>query len=170
MQRHSIGEADIKTSLLKGDLKHLILVGDIVVECSNVELISFSDEHQMFLAAAGITTGTSVMDLNYAFRINEGMIGEQDGRNRIFTTRKAFLYGQHGQNYFRPQIFHNGGLKIGGVFDDPETISGTRAANIDYVVERSSIFMMPGTYDTIRFISFSPNSHSKLSATYFAAP
>lgn len=52
-----VAEADIRASLLKGELRHKILAGDIVVECSDIDLLQFNDDQKAFLQSAGITIG-----------------------------------------------------------------------------------------------------------------
>jgi len=55
-----VAESDIRASLLKGELQHKILAKDIVVECSDIDLLQFNDEQKLFLQNAGIIKGLEV--------------------------------------------------------------------------------------------------------------
>src|SRR5690349_13679833 len=60
LQIPGVGEADIRASLLKGELRHKILAGDIVVECSDIDLLQFNLGQKAFLQAAGVVHGLDV--------------------------------------------------------------------------------------------------------------
>jgi len=170
MKQIGMTENIIKVSLLKGELKYKLMHGDIVIECSDVNLVVYNTEVQIYLTAAGINTGVipDMAALPFALRYNVPLIGDMNGQNQIFMTPDYFVYGNLGLHYFRPQVFHNGALKLGGIIHDPAIINGMKAGNIDYIVEKSSIAIPGNLYDVIRFISFVPNSHSRLVATYAA--
>ena len=55
-----VSESDIRASLLKGTLRHKILAQDIVIECSDIDLLQFNDAHKEFLQNAGIVNGLEV--------------------------------------------------------------------------------------------------------------
>lgn len=55
-----VSEADIRASLLKGTLRHKILAQDIVIECSDIDLLQFNQAHKEFLQSAGVVTGLEV--------------------------------------------------------------------------------------------------------------
>lgn len=59
LQIPGVAEADIRASLLKGELRHKILAGDIVVECSDIDLLQFNLSQKAFLQNAGISIGLS---------------------------------------------------------------------------------------------------------------
>lgn len=152
IQMGGIGEVDIKTSLLKGELMFKIRAGEIVIQCSDLDLITFNSSHRAFLVAAGVTKGLdaggSGGGVNYLLKYNVPMIRLDQ---RLFKLPEQFYSGLIDDNYFRPMIFHNGVLKY---------------ENIDFVLEKSSIFLPANLYDRIKFISFTPNVHSSLFATY----
>jgi hypothetical protein len=55
-----VAEDDIRSSLLKGEIKHKILTKDIVVLCSDIDLLQFNDTQKAFLMGAGIVNGLAV--------------------------------------------------------------------------------------------------------------
>lgn len=60
LQIPGVAEADIRASLLKGELRHKILAKDIIVECSDIDLLQFNMDHKQFLMDAGIVNGLEV--------------------------------------------------------------------------------------------------------------
>ena len=60
LQIPGVQEADIRASLLKGELRHKFLCGDIELVCSNIDLLQFSDKQRAFLQNFGFTEGVSV--------------------------------------------------------------------------------------------------------------
>lgn len=52
-----ISEADIRESLIKGDLANKIRVGDIVITSSSIDLLQFDDQQKAFIIAAGGSIG-----------------------------------------------------------------------------------------------------------------
>lgn len=154
LQIPGVAEQDIRASLLKGELRHKILAGDIVVECSDIDLLQFNDDQKQFLMDAGIIKGLEVTavvtTLPYSWREEISLIGLRDGSNRTFYTPDKFLNGIFTTgDKFHINIKHNG---------------KDLYESIDYTIGESS---GPGTgYDTINLISLTPNSHSLLFATY----
>src|SRR5665213_3370860 len=55
-----VAEQDIRASLLKGELCWKILARDIVIICSDIDLLQFNDAQRSFLQAAGIINGLEV--------------------------------------------------------------------------------------------------------------
>ena len=150
-----VSEADIRHSLLKGELYMKILCDEIRVVDSNIDLLQFDECQKEFLQAAGITNGLEVhtdgYGVNYLFRQNVPLIGVKNGANKIFIVPPPdkFLNGTFDGNEFRIIIDHNGRRLI---------------QNIDYVISESG---GPGTgFDTVEFIGFVPNKCSKLIADY----
>ena len=152
----NVSEADIRHSLLKGQL-HIKAIGlEIRVVNSNIDLLQFDDCHKSFLQSIGVvngleTTATPTSDLPYGFRNNIALVGPKNDANRIFKVPMPdkFIQGVYGDNQFNIQIQHNG---QGLVY------------LCDYLVSESGGV---GTgYDTIEFISFTPNVKSNLIANY----
>ncbi len=56
-----ISEADIRHSLLKGELLIKIRYGELIVVDSNIDLLQFDAPHKAFLQSAGITEGLEVI-------------------------------------------------------------------------------------------------------------
>lgn len=57
LQIPGIQEADIRASLLKGELRHKFLCGDIGLISSNIDLLQFSDKQRSFLQSFGFSEG-----------------------------------------------------------------------------------------------------------------
>jgi hypothetical protein len=60
LQIPGVQESDIRASLLKGELRHKFLCGDIELVCSNIDLLQFSDKQRDFLQSFGFTEGVTV--------------------------------------------------------------------------------------------------------------
>ncbi len=60
LQIPGIQEADIRASLLKGEIRHKFLCGDIELVSSNIDLLQFSGKQRKFLQQFGFTEGVSV--------------------------------------------------------------------------------------------------------------
>ncbi len=150
LQIPGVAEQDIRASLLKGELNHKIRARDIVVICSDIDLIQFNSSQKAFLQSAGIVNGLDAGNaMPFLFKQNMALSGTLDGINRVFTTPDKFIQGTLDGNFFSIMVFHNGQELI---------------PNIDFTVSESGGV---GTgYDTITFISFVPNSNSTLVATY----
>lgn len=151
-----VSEADIRHSLLKGELLIKGLCGEIeVVECS-IDLLQFDDEQRNFLSSIGVgdhcmtvTISIGPNDLPFIFKQQVELIGTKNNKNRIFTTPDKFINGSLGSNEFRISIKHDGKRLI---------------EDIDYTVSES---MGAGTgFDTITFISFAPKKKATLIADY----
>lgn len=148
-----IGEADIRASLLKGELLHKIEAKEIEVVESDIDLLQFNDTQKLFLQNAGIIKGLEVTggsgSFGFLFKQNVPLIGVTDGINRTFYTPNKFLNGVVSGNTFKIQVFHNGRLLI---------------ENLDYIISESAGI---GTgNDMIVITSFIPNSNSKLISSY----
>lgn len=150
-----VSEADIRHSLLKGELKVSIQSEEIIVIQSNIDLLQFDDCQKNFLISAGIIDGLEVSggssQLPVIFKQSMQLIGALDGVNRIFTVQPPdkFINGMLFNNEFKIIITHNGKKLEEG---------------IDYMVSESG---GSGTgYDTVIFISFSPSNRSRLLADY----
>lgn len=60
LQIRGISESSIRASLLKGELRHKIRSNDIVVLCSDIDLLQFNAAQLAFLQGAGIVNGLTV--------------------------------------------------------------------------------------------------------------
>lgn len=60
LQIPGVQESDIRASLLKGELRHKFLCGDIALVSSNIDLLQFSDKQRAFLFNFGFTEGVQV--------------------------------------------------------------------------------------------------------------
>lgn len=140
-----VAESDIRSSLLKGELNHKIRVQEIIVLCSDIDLLQFNDQNKAFLQGAGIVKGLEVSGgtgtVPYLFKQKRPLMGTLDGVNRIFTVPfpDKFLDGSFFSNEFHIEITHNGHIM---------------KKNYDYTISESG---GPGTgYDSIYFKSFTP--------------
>ena len=154
LQIPEVSEESIRASLLKGELRNKILAQDIVVVCSDIDLLQFNDDQKAFLQNAGIIKGlevtSTITTLPYLWRQEINLIGLKDGTNRTFYTPDKFLNGLFTTgDIFHIAVKHNG---------------KDLYESIDYSIAESG---GPGTgYDTIILKSFAPNTHSVLYATY----
>lgn len=166
LQIPGITEEDIRVSLLKGEIRHKFLCGDIELVSSNIDLLQFSDKQRDFLTKFGFTEGVQIgwdeldgyvqelitiggSGVSYLWREKIPLIGMRNGSNRTFYTPDKFINGSYFNNIFHITIEHNGKELY---------------ENIDYSIAESG---GPGTgYDTINIFSLTPNSHSLLYATY----
>lgn len=87
LQIPGVGEADLRASLLKGELLHKILAKDIVVECSDIDLLQFNSTQKKFLQAAGIINGLQVGSSNLDVLRKEDieLVGLVNDSNTVFT-------------------------------------------------------------------------------------
>lgn len=160
-----VSEGDIKSALMKGQIRHKFRVGDIELVYSNIDLLQFNDCGIQYLEGFGFTTGVlvgydqldgyvksllqQVGGISYLWKEDIRLIGLLNGTNRTFFTPDKFINGAYNGNVFAPTVMHNGKR----LFE-----------NIDFTIGESA---GPGTgFDTINLISFTPNTHSLLNATY----
>lgn len=166
LQIPGVAEDDIRAALLKGEIKHKFLAGDIELVYSDIDLLQFSECNLEFLQGLGFTTGLQIgydqldgyvqsligqggVGVNYLWRENIKLIGLLNGSNRTFFTPDKFINGSFYGNIFNITITHNGKELY---------------ENIDFTIGESG---GAGTgYDTINLISFTPNRHSLLFSTY----
>jgi hypothetical protein len=82
-----IAEQEIRASLLKGELRHKILAGDIVIEQSDIDLLQFNLGQRDFLQSAGVDFGLQIGTLQQSVVRKEDIIlnGIVDDANLIFT-------------------------------------------------------------------------------------
>jgi hypothetical protein len=100
-----VSESDIRASLLKGELQHKIRAADIVIECSDIDLLQFNDAHKLFLENAGVVNGLSVSGGTGGFDVQDSaLIGVQDTINTTFTTATKFKH----TSQFKEVLFVNG--------------------------------------------------------------
>lgn len=142
-----VSEADIRHSLLKGELNRKILAKEIYIVESNIDLLQFDPCHKQFLIDAGITVGLDA-GIQFSFKQGIELIGVLNDDNRTFTTPEIFINGSFGNNEFRILVKHNGR-------DLVETI--------DYFVSESG--GSGSGFDTI-ILTFSPSPESILVADY----
>lgn len=157
-----ISEADIRHSLLKGELMIKIKQQEIKVVESDIDLLQFNNEQKQFLKNAGVikgleignsqlsddvSIGTGSLPIN--FHENISLIGLKNGINRYFMTPDKFFVGELEGSDFSIRIRHNGkGL-------DPD---------LDFDIQESG--GLGSGYDTIFFKSFAPTNFSNLLADY----
>lgn len=166
LQIPGVQEGDIRSSLLKGEIRHKFLCGDIELVSSNIDLLQFSDKQREWLYSYGFTEGVAIgydeldgyvqnlitiggSGVSYLWREKIPLIGLRNGANRTFFTPDKFINGLYFGNIFHLTVEHNGKELY---------------ENIDYTIGESG---GPGTgYDMINIISLTPVSHSLLFATY----
>ena len=92
-----VSEANIRASLLKGEVNHKLRAKDITIIQSDIDLLQFNMDQKTFLMAAGITQGIDITDSNLQVLREENivLIGIIDGVNLIFTTPDIFIQDGH---------------------------------------------------------------------------
>lgn len=87
LQIPGVAEQDIRASLLKGELQHKIRAKDITVECSDIDLLQFNQNHKQFLQSAGIVNGLQVgsSQQNVLRKDDIQLIGTVNNINTVFT-------------------------------------------------------------------------------------
>jgi hypothetical protein len=109
LQIPGVSEQDIRASLLKGELRHKILARDIVVECSDIDLLQFNLDQKAFLQDAGIVNGLQVTSENLSVLKKEDiqLLGAVDDSNTVFT----IPFGKFIQNVLYKIIVYKNGVK-----------------------------------------------------------
>lgn len=148
-----VSEADIRHSLLKGELLTKLRSGEAIVTQSNIDLLQFDDCHKAFLRSVGIRNGLEIDSvpaiLPFDFKQGIELIGIKDDNNRIFTTPETFINGIFGNNTFKILIRHNGRVLVD---------------SIDYIVAEGG---GTGTgFNTVIFTNTIPSADSELIADY----
>lgn len=152
-----VSEADIRHSLLKGELFTKIICKEAIVVESNIDLLQFDPCHKQFLMDAGITIGLEVDSsggiaaVPYLWRNEVKLLGATNSSNTTFMIPggEKFLDGTFEDNEFHISVEHNGRRLI---------------QDCDFIIQESGGV---GTgYDTIKIISFVPNYKSQLIADY----
>lgn len=148
-----VSEGDIKSSLMKGQLRHKFLVGDIELVYSDIDLLQFNDCGINYLEGLGFTTGVQIPPtpaiLPYLWVEEVLLIGQKNNSNRTFNTPDKFLNGLYEGNEFHIHVKHDGRDLYEGY---------------DYTLSESG---GPGTgFDTVYITAFAPKPRSVLVATY----
>lgn len=108
-----VAEADIRASLLKGELQHKIRAHEIYVSMSDIDLLQFNTAQKAFLESAGIVYGTSVSGSQIGVVKHEDveLIGDVDGINTVFTIPEGkFLYTSE----YKIIVYRNGVREVLG--------------------------------------------------------
>ncbi len=82
-----VAEAEIRASLLKGELLHKLLAGEISIVYSDIDLLQFNNEQKAFLRQYGLTYGDSIDTSNFRYQKKEDiqLVGDVDDNNDTFT-------------------------------------------------------------------------------------
>lgn len=160
-----VGEADIRASLLKGEIRIKIEAGEIVVTQSDIDLLQFNTIQYSFLTNAGITNGTRVTpgqlsgvsssggSITYVWKQQIVPVGTKNGINRVFFTADLFLDGTYNGNIFRIIVNFNGRQLV---------------KDVDYTISKTGT--TPGVgFNTITFTSLIPDSSTQLYVDYTVA-
>lgn len=109
LQIPGVAEQDIRASLLKGELRHKILAKDIIVECSDIDLLQFNLDQKSFLQDAGIVNGLQVTSSNLDVLKKEDiqLVGVVDDSNTVYT----IPFGKFIQNDLYKIIIYKNGVK-----------------------------------------------------------
>lgn len=129
-----VAESDIRASLLKGEILHKLLAGEITVIASDIDLLQFNNLQRTFLMNSGITKGltVSINNLDVIIIINKQLTGIINNVNSIFTVPDIFLQDMD----YQISVYYNGVRQL---------------LSVDYFTAESG---GPGTgYDTVIFTS-----------------
>jgi len=149
-----VSEADIRHSLLKGELLIKFRCKELIVVDADIDLLQFNDDQKAFLESIGITKGLEVSGGGasvsaFFHHENINLIGIKNESNRIFTTPEIFINGPFNSHDFSIRIRNNGQALV---------------ENENYLLSESG---GTGTgFDTITFISFKPKASDTLVADY----
>jgi hypothetical protein len=89
LQIPGVAEQDIRASLLKGELNFKIRAKDIIVICSDIDLLQFNTSQESFLKGAGIINGLQIpVELQ-----DITLVGVVNGINTLFSIPSGtFIY------------------------------------------------------------------------------
>jgi len=123
---YGVAEDDIRASLLKGELNHKIRAGEIVITCSDIDLLQFNANQKTFLQGAGITTGleVSTSQLTSNFRIEMVLVGALNSINTVFTLPPPDVYFLETTTY-KITVYKNGIRQLLNVDFTPVESGGT---------------------------------------------
>jgi hypothetical protein len=124
-----VGPDDIRASLLKGELRNKILAGEIVITCSDIDLLQFNTAELTFLQGAGVVNGLQVgyPQINVIEQVDIQLVGAVDGVNTVYTIPSGVWI----QSYPYKIIVYLNGVKQ--VLGDDYTISESTTAGYDTV-------------------------------------
>ena len=156
-----VAEDDIRSALLKGEIKRKIEAKEIMIVASNMNLLQFDAQQNNFLASAGLNYGLKItkdqldfpveVRLDYSWRQRVELIGVQDGSNRVFFTPEEFIEGKYGDNDFHIQLVFNGRNLI---------------RDVDFTISQSANIIGGDGYDTINFMLFAPRADHTVYVNY----
>ena len=142
-----VAEQDIRASLLKGELNHKIRAQDIVVVCSDIDLLQFNLSQRAFLQSSGIVNGLQVTSTQQNVIRQEDimLIGAVNNINTIYTIPS----GKFIQNSIYKIIVYKNGVKQ--VLSDDYIIaeSGGVGTGFDTVILSIAPTTTPSPVDVI---------------------
>ena len=147
-----VSEADIRYSLLKGDLYIKLKYKEIVVVESNIDLLQFNNEQRQFLETGGVDAGLEIDVENMAVIKQEDieLVGNVDSVNSIYQIPSGYFLQN---DYYKIMVYRNG---VRQAFLD------------DYLIAESG---GPGTgFDTVIFTSpplSTPSPPDLITADYY---
>lgn len=151
-----VGEGDIRSSLLKGELNYKIRCADIIVVCSDIDLLQFNSQQKSFLQGAGIVNGLQVGANNLSVLRKEdiSLIGSIDGVNVLFKIPNGFYI----QNSVYKIIIYKNGVKQVLGDDYFVTESGGPGTGFDSVIFAIPPVNIPTPSDVITADYYQDNS------------
>lgn len=142
-----IAEADIRASLLKGELLVKLMANEIEVVFSDINLLQFNFDQRSFLESNGITLGTRVSKDNrlyYEYRDVE-LLGVVNDANTVFTVAA----GNFIQNGPYNIVVYKNGVKQLYLDDYSVAESGGPGTGYDTVIFSSPPSTTPPPSDVI---------------------
>jgi len=161
-----VSESDIRASLLKGELRHKILAEDIVVECSDIDLLQFNLEQKSFLQNAGIINGLEInagpgggltesqhRTLNQLIHLADGVGGPMEG----FASGAYRETLPEGDPFPTSIVWWNSSFKTRKIIDKTITYdSNKRITNISWKVYDENSIQLASIADVISYNGDSP--------------
>lgn len=162
-------EADIRASLLKGEIRTKIEKGEIIILSSDIDLIQFNSTQYAFLTNAGVSYGTKVTPAQASGLANSDA-GENGGPSYTLKQQIIPVGVKNGVNrtFFTPDLFLDGAYD-GNVLCLSVTLNGrVLRKGIDYDISKTG--NSPGTgFNTITFTGVVPKTGSQLYVDYAVA-
>ena len=104
-----VSEADIRASLLKGEIMHKLRAGEIKIVFSDIDLLQFNADQRAFLQQSGVLNGLQISSsqLDVTEIQDVQLNGTVDGVNTIFTAPDGVWL----QTFPYKIIVYNNGVK-----------------------------------------------------------
>jgi hypothetical protein len=151
-----VSEADIRVSLLKGELNHKLRAGDIIIVESDIDLLQFNLDQKHFLQEGGVVFGLQVTGMNMQALRKEDivLVGAVNDVNTVF----KIPFGSFIQNDDYRIIVYKNGVKQLYLNDYFIAESGGPGTGYDTVILAVAPATIPAPDDVITADYYIDNS------------